>query len=193
MWSILHDADRRELLKLARHVVVHAVENSKRMKITPPAGVLGEPSGAFVTLRIGKRLRGCIGRLEAEEPLARIVADCAYSAAMNDPRFRPVTAEELPELEIELSVLSAPARISAEEVQAGVHGLIVTRGHRRGVLLPQVAAEYHWSAERFLEETCVKSGLPPGAWRESDTLIEGFTADVFSESDFAAPDAAAER
>jgi AmmeMemoRadiSam system protein A len=182
--SSLHDPERRELLKLARQALIFSVEHDSPMVVVPDTPFT-DPSGAFVTLRKGKKLRGCIGRLEPDAPLAETIAYCTYSAAREDPRFDPLTAAEISEVTIELSVLSAPLPISPRQVQVGEHGLIVSRGRRRGVLLPQVAVEYGLSAERFLEETCVKSGLPRDAWREPDTRIEAFTAEVFSEEEFA--------
>lgn len=135
-----------------------------------------------MTLRRGKRLRGCIGQLVSEVSLVEVVAYCAKAAALNDPRFAPVAAHEINEIEIELSVLSAPEDVTPEQIQPGKHGLIVTRGAQRGLLLPQVASEYGWSAERFLEETSVKAGFEPHAWRLESTRIQAFTAEVFSES-----------
>jgi len=181
--SSLREPERRELLKLARQALIFSVEHGSPMAVVPGTS-FNDPAGAFVTLRKGKKLRGCIGRLEAEDGLAQTVAYCTYSAAREDPRFEPVRAAEIPEVTIELSVLSAASPISPQQVQTGVHGLIVTRGGRRGVLLPQVAVEHRLDAERFLEEACVKSGLPRDAWRKSDTRIQAFTAEVFSEKDF---------
>jgi len=120
------------------------------------------------------------------EPLARVVAECAVAAALEDPRFSQLRPPDLGELQIELSVLSAPKRVAPEEVQPGVHGLVISLGEKRGVLLPQVATQYRWTRERFLEETCEKAGLAPAAWKSPETHIEVFTAEVFSEADFAA-------
>lgn len=181
--SSLRESERRELLKLARRALIFSVEHGSPM-VVAPGTLFSDPVGAFVTLRKGKKLRGCIGRLETDDPLPQTVAYCTYSAAREDPRFVPVTAAETSDVTIELSVLSAASPISPGEVRTGVHGLIVTRGGRRGVLLPQVAVEYGLDAKRFLEETCVKCGLPRGAWRESGTCIEAFTAEVFSEEDY---------
>jgi AmmeMemoRadiSam system protein A len=136
-----------------------------------------------VTLWRGKMLRGCIGRLASNEPLANVVAEAAMSAALQDPRFDAVRAEELSDLEIEISVLSPFERVAPADVRVGTHGLLIERGPYRGLLLPQVAMEYRWSAGRFLEETCVKAGLPREAWHHPETHISAFTADVFSERD----------
>lgn len=130
------------------------------------------------------RLCGCIGQVAPSDSLAVTVARCAIGAATKDPRFPPVRPEELAELEIELSILSPLEPIEPEAVQIGQHGLMVVRDYHRGVLLPQVAMEHHWTRERFLEETCTKAGLPPDAWRDPGTQIQAFTAEIFSEADF---------
>jgi uncharacterized protein (TIGR00296 family) len=109
----------------------------------------------------------------------------AISAAMHDPRFDAVRAEEVAALDIEISVLSPFENIAALDVRVGIHGLMIVRGPFRGLLLPQVAMEYRWSATRFLEETCVKAGLPRDAWRDSETQISAFTAEVFAEHESA--------
>jgi AmmeMemoRadiSam system protein A len=139
-----------------------------------------------VSLHVRGRLRGCIGMIESAGPLADTVARCAAASALEDPRFEPVTAVEVPSLEIEVSVLSPLRAARAEEIEPGTHGLRIRQGYASGLLLPQVATRYNWGRERFLEETCHKAGLPPGAWREPDSQIEVFTAEVFSEADFPA-------
>jgi hypothetical protein len=111
-----------------------------------------------------------------------VVAHCAKAAALEDPRFKPVRAEEVAEIEIELSILSPLQDTTLEKIEAGKHGLVVSRGWQRGVLLPQVATEFKWQAARFLEETCVKAGLEREAWQDPHTRIQAFTAEVFSES-----------
>jgi len=119
--------------------------------------------------------------VEAFEPLHESVARCAASAALRDPRFSPVLPEEFPELQIEVSVLSPPEPIRPEDVEIGKHGLLISQGSKRGILLPQVALGHKLSRERFLEETCRKASLPMQAWREPETQILGFTCEVFSE------------
>ena len=133
--------------------------------------------------RLG-RLRGCVGHLASKEPLVSVVAYCAMAAALDDPRFAPMTASELEGLAIEISVLSSLVEISSEQIEPGKHGLMVTRGDRRGVLLPQVAEQFGWTAERFLEETCVKAELERDAWKQPGTRVQGFTAEIFSEAGF---------
>ncbi len=146
---------------------------------------LRQPCGAFVTLDRGGELRGCVGFVEPRQPLLQTIVEAAVAAATRDPRFPPVTLEELDGLAIELSVLSRvapinPAGISAKIV-IGVHGLMVSRGSVRGLLLPRVAVEHGWDAERFLKETCIKAGLPATAWKEGAS-VSSFTAEVFSDT-----------
>ncbi len=127
-----------------------------------------------------------MGQVEPCETLESVVAHCAIAAATEDPRFAPISPEEVSELEIELSILSPPQPAQFAEIEIGRHGLIATRRGRRGLLLPQVATEHHWPVERFLEEVCLKAGLDSGDWKRDGTLIESFTAEVFSERDLAA-------
>jgi len=143
---------------------------------------LKEPAAVFVTLRIDDELRGCIGSVQAVESLQDAIVHNANSAAFRDPRFRALTEEEYPLIDLEISVLSPFQRVqNPDEVVPGVHGLMITRGYHRGLLLPQVAIEYNWDRETFLGYTCEKAGLPFDAWRDPNTTIEVFTAEVFSE------------
>jgi len=183
--SRLDSGDRRTLLEIARRAITQGVAARKNLELDAPTGALSEPACAFVTLRRDRQLRGCIGRLASNEPLAQVVAYAARSAALEDPRFEPVRGEEVAALEIEISVLSPFEEVTAVQVIAGTHGLMVQRGLFRGLLLPQVATEYHWNAQRFLEETCTKAGLPRDAWRDRETRLFAFTAEIFSERDFA--------
>ncbi|SRR5712692_6820524 len=182
--SPLCSDDRRALLDLARRAIVEAVCHERALDFPLPAGAIATPAAAFVTLRRRSQLCGCIGQIVASDSLAATVVRCAIGAATKDPRFRPVRPEEMAELEIELSVLSALEPIRPEAVEVGRHGLVVVRDQERGVLLPQVATEHHWTRERFLEEACAKAGLPPDAWKDPATHILAFTAEVFSEADF---------
>jgi len=177
----LSEADQYALLRLARQAVVKAVSQGSLPDQIPHEAVFAERRGIFVTLHVRHRLRGCIGVIEAEEPLGESTVRCAASAALQDPRFAPLRAEELSELRIEISILSPPAPIRAEEIEIGRHGLLVSRGKQRGVLLPQVATEHHFTREQFLEETCRKAQLGREAWREGGTQVLGFTCEVFSE------------
>lgn len=146
-----------------------------------PAGRLAEPGGAFVTLHCRGRLRGCVGLSGRKLSLAETVVQSAVSAAQNDARFTAIGAGELHEVEIEISVLSEARAISPGAIEVGTHGLLVIRSSHRGLLLPQVAVERSWSAQRFLEETCRKAGLEADAWRHPETEVLAFTAEVFSE------------
>ncbi len=182
--SPLCSDDRRALLDLARRAIVEAVCHERVLDFPLPTGAVAAPAGAFVTLHRRSRLCGCIGQIVASDSLAATVVRCAIGAATKDPRFRAVRPEELVELEIELSVLSALEPIQPEAVEVGRHGLVVVHDQQRGVLLPQVATEHHWTRERFLEEACAKAGLPPDAWKDPTTHVLAFTAEVFSEANF---------
>jgi len=181
--SPLRNEEKRALLDIARKSISLSLTEKGELRVSSPQGNLGSTSGVFVTLHRRGRLRGCMGRMEPVEPLADVVAQCAAVAANEDPRFSPLQAEEMNELEIEISVLSALQTVRPEEVEPGRHGLMISKGLRKGVLLPQVATEHRWSRERFLEETCRKGGLQPNAWKDAETKIDVFTAEVFSESD----------
>ena len=146
-----------------------------------------QPAGAFVTLHRRGRLRGCVGQLPGRDSLAAVVAHCARAAALDDSRFEPVTSTELFEIDIEVSLLSALQDVTLEAIEPGKHGLLVSRGTQRGVLLPQVASQFQWGAQRFLEETCVKAGLQRDAWKDPATRVQAFTAEVFSEAAFTLP------
>jgi AmmeMemoRadiSam system protein A len=179
--SPLTDAEQHVLLCLAREALEQGVRDRRLNEVgEAPAGVLAEPCGAFVSLHRGKRLRGCIGYIDALRPLWITVRECALAAALHDPRFEAVTLGELPRLHLEISVLSPLIEVRPEEIEVGRHGLLVSRGPQRGLLLPQVALEWKWDRERFLEETCLKAGLPPDAWRHG-ARIQVFTAQVFEE------------
>lgn len=185
--SSLADCEQQTLLEFARRALTAAVENLEFLETPPAIEILQRPAGAFVTLHRRGRLRGCIGQLASNNPLIQVVTYCARAAALEDPRFEPVRPHELAELEIELSVLSSLFEIRFDEIVIGRHGLLISRGWQRGVLLPQVAAEYGWSAHRFLEETCTKAGLECDAWKHPDARVEAFTAEIFSEADFRRP------
>jgi hypothetical protein len=174
--------DQAFLLKLARSVIESECKGSKLTVAPPPSPIMREPRGAFVTLKKSGQLRGCIGYIEAIKPLAETIGEMAKAAAFSDWRFEQVRAEELPAIEIEISVLSPLFEVrDPSTIVVGTHGLVVSRGSRRGLLLPQVPVEWGWDRETFLAETCVKAGLPESAWKEKGTKIEAFTADVFSE------------
>jgi AmmeMemoRadiSam system protein A len=180
---MLDNSDQSTLLKLARKTLEARLANEAAPIFDISSGDLIGQKGAFVSLHKGKELRGCIGQLQADRELFKIVQHCAVSAALEDPRFMPVTREELKNLEIEISVLSPFHRIQEiEEIEVGTHGLYMVQGPFRGLLLPQVATQYGWDRMTFLKQTCLKSGLPESAWRDPRTAIYVFEAEVFSES-----------
>jgi AmmeMemoRadiSam system protein A len=175
------DAQKQALVNIARQAVTQAA--GAPASTIDVSGQFPEASGAFVTIKRGGRLRGCIGTLQCARPLPEEVRRVAVSAAREDPRFSPLTASELDGLEIEVSVLGPleaidPADPAAFEI--GRHGLVVEQGYRRGLLLPQVATEWGWDREQFLSHTCVKAGLASDAWRRGATVYR-FGAIVFGD------------
>ena len=179
----LSEEARRDLLQLARGSLEAHFRGQPAPRLSSDrAEAFGEPRGLFVTLKRGGRLRGCIGTLSPEGDLTRVVAEFARRAAFEDPRFPPLSAEELPECELEISVLTAPQPLEgAGEIVIGRDGLIIEGRGRRGLLLPQVATEWGFSPGRFLQETCRKAGLPGDAWRDPEVRVWRFQAEVFGE------------
>src|SRR5262245_14653227 len=174
--------DRILLLKIARHAISAHVGVSSHQSATA-APVLEQPGAAFVSVHNHGSLRGCIGHIEPPEPLGRVVPRCAVAACSSDPRFPPVTAAELGQIDIEISLLGPLEPIAGQkEVEVGRHGLVVQSGWQRGLLLPQVATEWEWDAETFLAYTCHKAGLPRDAWLKGAKLWR-FEAEVFGERD----------
>jgi AmmeMemoRadiSam system protein A len=171
--------ERALLLQVAHESIVSALEN-RDISLDPPTPHLAEPRGAFTSLYLNGELRGCVGYVLPVSSVHRAVLDTARAAAFEDTRFYPVTIEEARHLVIELSILSPPQAISAEGVEVGRHGLLISLGVYRGLLLPQVPAEHNWDRITFLEQTCRKAGLPTDAWKHG-ALIEAFTAEVFGE------------
>jgi len=179
----LPEETRRALLSLARRAIEAYLSEHRRLRRgTDFDAVAPESRGAFVTLttRSGD-LRGCIGTILPVGPLDETVARMAVAAAVEDPRFLPVSPQELLTLRIEISALTVPEPADPERIEVGRHGLIVTRGSRKGLLLPQVAPEWGWDRVQFLGQTCRKAGLPAEAWREPGTLLEWFEAEVWGE------------
>jgi AmmeMemoRadiSam system protein A len=180
---VLNEEQRRRLLSLARTSIESTLEGrAPEVRADDFDEDLRRPAGAFVTLRKQGDLRGCIGSIRALEPLYRAVASSAVSAAFRDPRFFPVRKDELSQLELEISVMGPIEPVlDVAEIEVGRDGLIISRGRFAGLLLPQVASEYGWDRETFLDQTCLKAGLQPEAWRAPDTRIEKFAAEVFSD------------
>jgi AmmeMemoRadiSam system protein A len=185
--------EKQELLEIARESIALALatdsssaryEVSQRRKNRPPSGRLAEPSGAFVTVRIGKDLRGCIGYIESHLPLAEVVREVAMKAATEDPRFMPMSQSELARATLEVSILSPLKQIAdVGEIEVGTHGLLLEMGRHRGLLLPQVASEYGWDRETFLDNTARKAGLPQKAWKDPEAKIFVFSAEIIEEQE----------
>jgi len=174
------DHDRQLLLKLAREALAAHVGVAPA-HVPGETAVLLQPRGAFVTLHKRGELRGCIGHIEANQPLGTVVPRCAVAAGTTDPRFPPITPTELEQLAIEISLLGPLESIGGpEEIEVGRHGLVVEMGWQRGLLLPQVASEWCWDAETFLAQTCHKAGLARDAWKRG-ARIWRFEAEVFGE------------
>ncbi len=174
---MLSDEDRRSLLDLARRTAEAAARGEPAPDLTNPSGPLREKGAAFVTLKIAGELRGCIGHVQALEPLWESVRDMAEAAAVRDSRFPPLQPAELPVLDVEVSVLTPLKPIRPDDIHVGLHGLVVRRGSRSGLLLPQVAVEWGWDRAEFLRRTYEKAGIPPDA---RDVELFAFTVEKLS-------------
>ncbi len=175
---------RRILLGIARTAIASALAAEPLPDAPPlPWPALLQPRGVFTTLYLGGQLRGCVGYALPIRPLFRAVSETARAAAFEDSRFLPVTPEETRELKVSLSVLSPLFPVTPAKVEVGRHGLVVSDGIRRGLLLPQVPVEHAWDRETFLDQTCHKAGLPLDAWRRPGIEIQAFTAEVFGDED----------
>ena len=174
-------------VRLARETVEAFVRTGEPPALPEdlPDEMKSRRAGVFVSLKIGGKLRGCIGNFQSELPLFREVARMALASATRDPRFYPMKEADLDAFAIEISVLSPLSKIdSVEEIEVGRHGIYIEKGFYRGVLLPQVATEHGWDRPTFLRQTCVKAGLPTNAWEAEDAEIYVFSAQVFGENDF---------
>jgi uncharacterized protein len=181
---MLNQEQRTQLLRIARQSIEAALDGRRaEVDASQLDDTLTRPSGAFVSLHTRDgALRGCIGSIQPVAPLCQAIVSNAINAAFRDPRFYPLGKDELANVEIEISVMSPIGPVSdVEEIEVGRDGLIVSRGSRIGLLLPQVATSYGWDRETFLRQTCVKAGLPPDSWQSDDCRIEKFSAEVFSE------------
>ncbi|MCX8082041.1 MAG: AmmeMemoRadiSam system protein A [bacterium] len=180
---MLTESQKKNLLKIARETLEYVLSGKELPPIECDDPVLKEKRGVFVTLKKNGDLRGCIGYIEGVEPLVMAVRDMAIQSATGDPRFPPVSYKELNDIEIEISVLTPLIKVKdAEEIVLGRDGVVIKKGFRQGVFLPQVAEETGWSKEEFLSNLCMyKAGLPPDAWKERDIEIYTFQAEVFSE------------
>lgn len=178
---MLDDGSRKYLLAVARDAIARrlGLPSSSPAPLPLPEPHVRRP--VFVTLTVAGTLRGCVGNLNPSGPLAESVASCAVSSATADPRFPPLAPSEFDKVHVEVSILTPPLPAAGpQDIVPGTHGVIVSQGQRRGLLLPQVATEHGWAAETLLSQACVKAGLRPDAWR-AGARIELFTADVFAE------------
>jgi len=181
MSDFLNDEQKKDLLRLAREAVTAKLETGKTIRpATADKTLLGE-RGVFVTLKVHDELRGCIGFPLPVKPLEEAVVEMAIAAATQDYRFEPMSASELDDLKIEISVLTQPRPAKdAREVVVGKHGIIISKGMNKGLLLPQVPVEHDWDQETFLRHGCLKAGLRDDEWKKG-AKIEVYEAQVFSE------------
>ncbi len=170
------------MLRLAHDSISSALQY-RELPLDSPSPHLAEHRGAFTSLYLRGKLRGCVGYVLPTSSVYRTVGETARAAAFDDTRFPPVVDDEAPHLEIELSILSPPRPIQAEAIEIGHHGLLISQHGRRGLLLPQVAVERNWDTTTFLQQTCRKAGLPPDAW-QIGAILQAFTAEVFRDKSF---------
>ena len=180
--NVLSVSEKAFLLELARASIESAVSGKPTASIGPCGPPLLRPQGAFVTLREGGELRGCIGYVDPVKPLAQTVQEVAVRAALDDQRFPPVGPDELDALVIEISVLSPLIKMEQiSDIEVGTHGLLIGYAGNRGLLLPQVPSEHGWDRETFLAQTAKKAGLPPRIWEHPGAETFLFTAEIFDE------------
>jgi AmmeMemoRadiSam system protein B/AmmeMemoRadiSam system protein A len=176
----LSEKDKNLLKTIARDAIEAAVKGKGTPAVKEPPEKLKEHFGIFVTIKKHGNLRGCIGRIIGDQPVYISCQQMARAAALEDPRFDPISVRELAELEIEISVLTPPEPVrDLKEIVIGRDGLIIRLGYASGLLLPQVATEYGWDVTEFLEQTCRKAGLPKAAYQDKDAVILKFSAEVF--------------
>jgi uncharacterized protein (TIGR00296 family) len=191
MTELLTEEEGKIALELARRAINEYQTSSTIIKANELAPVFSKNRGVFVTLNRSikevKELRGCIGRPYPVMPLGEAIIVSAINAATDDPRFMPVTVEEMADIDIEITVLTMPYHLEgrpenlSQKIEIGRHGLIVKKGQLSGLLLPQVAVEHHFNAEEFLSQTCMKAGLYPDAWFDADTQVYAFEGQIFKE------------
>lgn len=180
----MNKSEQQKLLKISRDAVETYIRTGKIIKIEENNPNLNKHQGVFVTLEKDNNLRGCIGVFESEKPLFQNVIDMAIAAAVDDPRFNSVSEDELKDLKYEISVLSPLRKVDSwKEIEIGKHGVQIRQGNRSGVFLPQVATENNWDLNTFMSVLCSeKAGLPADCWKNFDTEIYVFTAQVFGEN-----------
>jgi hypothetical protein len=181
-------SEKITLLKLAREALVNYFNNKKTFELNPIPDNLTARRGAFVTLTKNGQLRGCIGRIVGDKPVYKVIGEYAVHAAIDDPRFSPVTAKELNELDIEISILTPFEKVKdIDEIEVGKHGLMIEKGFSSGLLLPQVPVEWGWDKKTFLEHTCQKAGLDKNTYQDKTAILYKFSAIVFNEKDLCPP------
>ncbi len=182
--TMLTHEEKRELLTVAREAIGSALYNRPVAAPTLRLPGLMQCCGLFVTIKIDRQLRGCIGYIESNRPLVELVPEIAVKSALEDPRFPQLTPEELEKISLELSILSPLRRIhDIDDIIVGSHGLLIELGPNRGLLLPQVAVEFRWDRNEFLEATARKAGLYRSAWQDPEAHIFVFTAEILREAE----------
>jgi len=177
----LSTEQQKFLLNVAHRAIKHYIDERKTLEIETDDAVLQEKRGAFVTFKVDDQLRGCIGYPIPHKPLIETIIDCAIAAAFQDHRFSPIKIEELARTNVEISVLTLPRKIkNVSEIKIGDHGIIISKGMSKGLLLPQVPLEWGWDLETYLNHGCLKAGLPEDAWKKR-AKIEIFSAQVFAD------------
>lgn len=190
----LSDGVGREAVMLARSSIESSLSGKGAGRAAPNVGPFGEPRGVFVTINRAEhtpeRLRGCIGFPYPVKPLGEAIQEAARAAAMEDPRFPPVSKSELGSIVLEVSILTPPRPLSASsprdlpsKVRIGTDGLIISRYGASGLLLPQVATEFGMDPVVFLSQACMKAGLPPDSWLDKETEVQTFQAEIFAETE----------
>ncbi len=176
----LSDEEKEQLRSLVRDAIQHQLNGTDFQTAPISSKNLAQPRGAFVSLHRRNRLRGCIGHIQPDRPLFETIQEMAVAAAFEDPRFPPLRSDEYGDLDIEISVLTPLQKISdISEIEVGKHGIYIVKEFYAGLLLPQVAVDYGWDRLTFLQQTCLKAGLPADAWKEGDAKIYIFSADIF--------------
>lgn len=179
---MLSDKDAESLLTIAREAIVNHVKHQNYHPAPREEKALVRRSGCFVTIKQDGELRGCIGSFQTERPLFQEVAAMAQASASKDPRFHPMEETELDKFSLEISVLSSLEKIEdIEQIEVGTHGIYIEKNFSRGVLLPQVATDHDWDRTTFLQQTCLKAGIPTDAWQAPDAEIYIFSAQIIKE------------
>jgi AmmeMemoRadiSam system protein A len=179
---MLSKTEAAKLLKIARNAITQQIMNKSSDLEPSKERSLNIHSGCFVTIKQNDNLRGCIGNFQSQQPLYQEVATMAVAAASQDPRFPPMNTEELDNFNLEITILSPLEKIEdTDKIEVGTHGIYIIKGFNRGVLLPQVATEYSWDRNTFLQQTCIKAGLPENSWQHQETEIYIFSGQIIHE------------